>query len=199
MSKTGANNPNWKGGRIAKECAICGSPYEVKRANKGSRYCSLKCVGISQRGQPRPVRSRVDKQCPVCLNNFSVPLAHKARQHCCSKDCSFKRRAQLTSGASNPNWAGGISGRPYPWDFRKKSKEIIARDGGCMNPNCAGGDPRLTTHHINYEKSDCRDENLICLCSACNSKANFGRDAWEKFYANIMVQRLKNEWKEERF
>jgi hypothetical protein len=49
----------------------------------------------------------------------------------------------------------------------------------------------MTTHHINYEKQDCRDDNLIALCSACNSKANFGRARWQAVYTDILSFRFK--------
>ena len=70
-------------------------------------------------------------------------------------------------GDGNPNWSGGLSRFPYPWDFRETSKKVIERDGFiCQNPGCDGTDERLTTHHINYDKQDCRQENLICLVQA---------------------------------
>jgi hypothetical protein len=50
---SGAKNPNWKGGSINKVCEVCGGAYSVKRAHAKSRFCSLQCVGISQRGKPK--------------------------------------------------------------------------------------------------------------------------------------------------
>jgi len=44
-------------------------------------------------------------------------------------------------------------------------------------------------HHINYDKKDCRPENIIKLCSSCNSLANFDREWWESFYKEIMRRR----------
>jgi 5-methylcytosine-specific restriction endonuclease McrA len=141
------------------------------------------------------------KACELCNAPYSVPTAHEKRHHCCSKACSFKRRAQITKGEQNPSWAGGMSRFPYPWNFNEISRGIIARDGSkCQNPDCTGHDSRLTTHHINYEKQDCRGENLICLCSSCNSKANFGRDAWAAFYqAIIAAKKAGGGWNVEEF
>lgn len=34
-----------------------------------------------------------------------------------------------------------------------------------------------------------KNPNLICLCSSCNSKANFGRHKWQKFYESLMKNR----------
>lgn len=188
---SGDKNPNWKGGKIEKVCSVCGRQYQVKRANSSSRFCSLQCVGISQRGKTvnRELK-RVLKICCVCGSSFSVFLSHEKRHKCCSKQCSNIMRSSLMKGEGNPNWSGGLSRLPYPWDFRETSKRVIERDGfTCQNPGCDGTDKRLTTHHINYDKQDCRQENLICLCSSCNSKANFGWHKWQKFYESLMKNR----------
>jgi 5-methylcytosine-specific restriction endonuclease McrA len=50
-------------------------------------------------------------------------------------------------------------------------------------------DPRLTAHHIDYDKKNCDQQNLITLCSACNSKANFNRPYWQDFYASRPAKR----------
>lgn len=194
LNVSGSNNPNWKGGLIDKTCEICATEYQVKPVHAKSRFCSLQCTGISQRGRPSPRKSppqRAFLSCETCGEEFSVFSSHAHRYHCCSKACSHKRRSALMKGETNPNWNGGLSRLPYPWNFRETSRRIIERDGFvCMNPDCSGTDERLTTHHINYDKQDCRDHNLICLCSACNSKANFGRDKWQVFYSAITARML---------
>lgn len=174
---SGDKNPNWKGGKVEKVCAVCGKQYQVKRVNSSSRFCSLQCFGISQRGKTvNREPKRETKTCCVCGSPFSVFRSHAKRMKCCSKSCSNEMRSSLMKGDGNPNWSGGLSRFPYPWDFRETSKKVIERDGFiCQNPGCDGTDERLTTHHINYDKQDCSQENLICLCSSCNSKANFGR------------------------
>lgn len=188
---SGDKNPNWKGGKIEKVCAVCGKQYQVKRVNSSSRFCSLQCVGVSQRGKTvNREPKRETKTCCVCGSPFSVFRSHAKRMKCCSKSCSNEMRSSLMKGDGNPNWSGGLSRLPYPWDFRETSKKVIERDGFiCQNPECDGADERLTTHHINYDKQDCRQENLICLCSSCNSKANFGRHKWQMFYESLMAKR----------
>jgi hypothetical protein len=178
--------------RIAKVCQVCTTPFEVKRANGSAKFCSIQCVGISQRGRTLPARRKVRKQCEVCSSDYVVSASHADRHHCCSRACSFQRRSLIAAGDGNANWRGGMSRLPYPWNFRSVvSKAIIERDGGvCQNPSCAGLDERMTAHHINYDKQDCDENNLIALCSACNSRANFGRDKWREFYSAIMKSRV---------
>lgn len=46
--RLGADNPNWKGGPVDRECAGCGRLYVVKRGNiKTSRFCSTRCSGAA--------------------------------------------------------------------------------------------------------------------------------------------------------
>jgi hypothetical protein len=202
MSKVGANNPNWRGGMIEKSCVICSRSFRVKPVNRNARHCSLQCVGIGQRG--RKLKSRkVQQSCVVCGAAFPVEPSRLTRRLCCSASCSSQYRAQIRTGAGNPNWAGGVSRLPYPWNFRRISRAVIERDGHrCQNPDCPGTDRRLTTHHINYDKSDCRADNLICLCSACNSRANFDRPKWQSFYSTAVQALAKKHgggWKVELF
>lgn len=206
LDVAGKNYPRWKGGLISKSCEICKTEYLVKPVHNKSRFCSLSCVGKYQKGRTKILPEnlkRTEKLCEVCGVPYSVPTAHEKRHHCCSRKCSYKRRSQITKGEQNPSWSGGLSRFPYPWNFREISNNVIRRDGfKCQNPDCSGNDSRLTAHHINYDKQDCRLENLICVCSSCNSKANFGRDAWMAFYQSIMVSRAKKDgggWQIEEF
>jgi hypothetical protein len=186
----GAANPNWKGGLLAKVCEVCGVNYSVKRAHANSRFCSRQCVGVSQRGQGRARLAPAALTCAECGANFTVPPSHAHRHRCCSIPCRDKQHAKRSAGEANANWRGGLSRLPYPWNFREISAAIIERDGfACRAPDCRGADKRMTAHHINYDKSDCRPINLIALCSACNSRANFGRDQWQAVYEAIMAAR----------
>ena len=104
------------------------------------------------------------------------------------------------SGSGNPNWKGGISCEPYCdiWldkDFKESIKE--RDDHRCQNPDCWGTSKRLSVHHIDYDKKNCRPENLITLCNSCNSRANKDRERHKDFYRTIIkkkyiLRRFKN-------
>jgi hypothetical protein len=86
------------------------------------------------------------------------------------------------------NWQGGISFLPYPTTFNKELKQSIKdRDGNeCKNPYCEQRSKIRDIHHINYNKQDCSQFNLITLCKSCNYKANFNRKEWKRFYKKII-------------
>jgi hypothetical protein len=43
----------------------------------------------------------------------------------------------------------------------------------------------LIIHHIDYNKDNNTDENLLSLCNQCNVRANFNRDYWQDYYTKI--------------
>lgn len=191
----GSANPNWKGGLIAKSCLVCGGNFEVRRVHSGARYCSMQCVGVSQRGRRLPVRSETTKQCAVCSSLFTAAKSVATKQRTCSQPCARKLRSRLTAGKNNPNWCGGLSGQPYRWNWYVISRKIKTRDEFfCQGPNCPGRDSRLTAHHIDYIKMNCDPSNLITLCSSCNTVANFNRPFWQKFYSKVMASRGMGIW-----
>ena len=102
---------------------------------------------------------------------------------------SFKKGHKLQCGDKNSNWKGGISVGEYcPLWIDKEFKDYIKeRDGWvCQNPLCWGKIDRIMLHHINYNKKDCNLDNLITVCTSCNSRANFNREFWQEHYENIM-------------
>jgi len=99
------------------------------------------------------------------------------------------------AGENNPNWWGGISREPYPWEFSPELKDKIkVRDGHrCQLCEC---DEDLTVHHIDYDKQNCQPDNLITLCRRCNSRVNFHRHFWQHKLQAIVLSKddlLRNE------
>lgn len=93
------------------------------------------------------------------------------------------------SGKNNPNWKGGIGCEPYCeiWSDEEYKNSIKERDGYiCINPYCYKNSKRLTIHHINYNKKDCKPSNLITLCNSCNAYANKDRK-WHKFWYKAIL------------
>lgn len=105
-----------------------------------------------------------------------------------------KKMTGRYTGRQSSGWRNGASREPYPLEFRRSLKEAIKnRDGrkcqGCGAPEL---ESTLTVHHINYVKKDCRQRNLIALCSGCNSRANFGnRRKWKRYYRKIVRHNLE--------
>jgi hypothetical protein len=86
----------------------------------------------------------------------------------------------------------------YPDEFSFELKKYIrGRDDeicvlcGVSQEECKKGNKKITLciHHINYNKKDCREENLITLCNACNLKVNSRRAYWTKYFQGEMKKR----------
>lgn len=99
------------------------------------------------------------------------------------------------SGPGNYGWQGGISYEPYCpiWKDKEYKEDIKIRDGNkCLNPYCDSKNPNdLIIHHVDYDKKNCRLDNLITICRICNFKANKNRE-WHTFwYCAILYNRYK--------
>lgn len=42
----------------------------------------------------------------------------------------------------------------------------------------------IDVHHIDYDRKNCKEYNLIVLCKQCNIRANYNRDYWIDYYKN---------------
>lgn len=96
------------------------------------------------------------------------------------------RQAPWMKGENSPNWKGGKSFEPYTIEFNEELKELIrCRDGyKCQRCSCPEieNDRKLLIHHIDYDKKNCQISNLISLCTSCNTKVNFNRVKWTKYF-----------------
>lgn len=112
--------------------------------------------------------------------------AHKGKK-LSFKTC--KKMSEARKGKSNPQWLGGISNLPYAFNFDIELKDLIKRRDKYTCQLCQKRKRKknLCVHHIDYDKQNSNSKNLITLCKSCNSKANYGRKHWTKFF----VQKLK--------
>jgi len=104
-------------------------------------------------------------------------------------------RAIRMSGENHPQWKGGISYEPYCniWGDKAYKNSIKQRDGyKCQNPACWHTSIKLHVHHIDYDKKNCNEDNLITLCGSCNARANADRVSHTKFYKNILDKNMEN-------
>lgn len=107
-----------------------------------------------------------------------------------ASDETKKKMSDVRIGEKNHNWQDGKSFEPYSIEFNDQLKrKIRKRDNNqCQNPNCWNTSKRLCIHHIDYNKSNCLEDNLITLCTSCNGRANKNKEYWIEFYRNIVLK-----------
>lgn len=123
----------------------------------------------------------------------TVSLITRSKISAANKGRSFsaevcRKRSDAVKGDKNPSWRGGISYLLYPPDFDAGLKlQIRGRDHyKCQFPDC-GKNASLYVHHIDYDKQNNNQENLITLCNSCHSKVNFNRGYWAGLFQGIML------------
>jgi hypothetical protein len=103
------------------------------------------------------------------------------------------------NGKNNPNYIDGRNEVLYPNKFLKIRIRIRNRDEhNCQNPECNMTEKEhlkligrvLDIHHIDYNKENCSEDNLITLCHWCNAKANYNRDYWYAYFRYIMEKSI---------
>jgi len=140
------------------------------------------------RNNPRYIDNRTNlkhycKDCKKLIKNI-----YAKRCQSCSKKELYK---DITK---NPLYIDGRSYIPYPKEFSKAlRKKILKRDKykckkcGMINKKHLKKYKRnLHIHHIDYDKTNCKENNLITLCFDCNIRVNFNRDYWFAYFTYIM-------------
>ncbi len=96
------------------------------------------------------------------------------------RDVAEKISAANT-GAGHWNWQGGKSHEPYADDWTPALRaRIRTRDGNvCRLCGARAVDERqgLDVHHIDYDKMNSSEENLVSLCKSCHARTEFGNRA----------------------
>ena len=77
---------------------------------------------------------------------------------------------------------------PYPPEFnRELKKQVFDRDKGICQLCCNTITNGHAIHHIDYDKNNNIESNLILLCDSCHSKTNVkNRKYWTKLFSSKM-------------
>lgn len=102
----------------------------------------------------------------------------------------FKKGEIRFIGKEHWNWKGGISFNPYPKEFNKELKlKVRKRDnftcclcGRTEREELEEFNQVLCVNHIDFDKNNCKLENLNTLCVRCNVKINRERDYWANYF-----------------
>lgn len=187
---SGKDNPAFKDSWI-KICGECGGKYRYLDGARGKKFCSQKCMGKNK----TKIRT-VKKECPVCGIAITVIKARAIHENVCSKRCADRIHALRMIGMGNPNWLGGIGNLPWGWEFGNKLKNKI-RDRDQYKCKLCGKTKEdsskikgtgLNIHHIDYNKSNNNENNLITLCNNCHGQTNYNREIWKPKLSNLLEE-----------
>lgn len=151
------------------------NPRETNTKHNNRVYCSYKCQV-----------KKISKQCKFCNKTYKVHLCRKLTNNFCSMECRNKYYATYYVGENSSNWAGGKSFEDYNLSFNKKLKSNIRKRDNftCQVCGLVGVKPALDVHHIDYDKNNSNENNLISLCHSCHSKIPNQSKKWREYFEN---------------
>lgn len=186
----GERHHNWiKGAELV--CPECQRIFrKLLSERRGKRtFCSIDCLHTWQKkhsiGVEHP-RWNPDREykCQECGKTFRRNSG--ADNKFCSQSCFGSWRSRNISGQNHYNWHGGSSRKSYKGFTAMLKRRIRQRD----RETCAiCGKAGIDVHHIDYDKKNANDNNLITLCRSCHLKTNCRRDYWSA-RLNDVVQSL---------
>lgn len=165
-----------------KKCDYCGKDLMIQDfrvENNSTHFCDKICLGLFN-------RKRKIVECDNCgkeieIHNSSFEAYEK---HFCNSECY----REFSRGENSHSWMGGLSFIKYSIEFNSRlRKKIRDRDNNrCQicGSRYSHGKRKLSVHHINYDKKDSREENLVSLCNSCHSKTNYNRSIWERWFGS---------------
>lgn len=192
------NNHQWQGGKIIKRCEICGNTFEVdKGASDRRKYCSKECSNIGNSGERnKKWRNDLDSICLECGAKIRIrTIIYKDAKNFCDKNCADKYHSKAMQGLNNPRYKDGQAGRGYTHEFNKaKKKEIRERDRYrcqlCWRHENELN-KKLSIHHIDFDKKNNENSNLISLCQFCHSKVD-GAECRRNHFIKELSNLLEN-------
>lgn len=195
-SFAGENNPNYKGGKAATECRICGRRFKYYPSDKKGWYCP-ECVEteewrtpptVTGTDNPRWKGGKIEKECDVCGKKVRrYPSGFENDVVCCSEECRQTWLSEAFTGEGHPNWKGG-PGDFYNDGWWPAKLAALDRDGHTCRV-CGATKDELgrnpDVHHIvpvrefaEAEDAEIADahalDNLVSLCVTCHRNADVG-------------------------
>ena len=187
--------------QVEVECASCGAKKLLKRskAERSSRhFCNIVCRDAFVNGDKSRCWKGGKTETVKCAFCGKERQSYKCQtgdavNNFCNTQCQGKWRSIHKCGEDSYVWQGGLSFEPYPitWSFSLR-ESIRDRDGRiCQVCGKSGNGKRLAVHHIDYDKENCKPENLITLCTSCHTKTNSNREQWTSFFQDLLRQQGK--------
>ena len=181
----GEGHSRWKGGKAIKFCELCGV-----RVN----YRSTRCIKCSLKGKPKSEEHKRKNS----LSKIGKPGWWQGKKRsieeriilsilCKGRPAANKGKTiPKLAGVNNPNWRGGTTFEDYGKEFNSELRESIRfREGyKCFECGCPQieNKKQLDVHHIDFNKKNNSNSNLVALCKYCHGKTQVGREKWTKYF-----------------
>lgn len=168
-----------------KKISISSGIYGTKRCNHCSMIYKIKKGIINNKGKNHSQyidgRTLKDYYCINCKKLISWQNYLFGNRRC--QSCAKK-------GKKSHFYINGLSRKPYSSEFSDELKEYIRKRDNYKCQLCNKRQKnyyrKLEIHHIDYNKKNCNESNLITLCQQCNVKANANKDYWFAYFTYIM-------------
>lgn len=102
--------------------------------------------------------------------------------------------ANKRRGENSGTWQGGKSFEVYPQAFNKKLKEKIRVRDGFKCVECGVPEKELfrflDIHHIDENKRNNSDHNLVSLCHSCHRKIHNTKQDWINYFRNLIKENI---------
>ena len=145
---------------------------------------------LNSKGENNPFfKERVKVNCSYCneileKNPYRIIIT---KNFFCNEEHFYLWKKEHIKGINNPNWKDGSSIGEYGEDFDNDLREHIRfRDNyKCQICGCSQleNGKQLDVHHIDYDKKNCKTNNLISLCRICHMKTNGHRKYWINYFS----------------
>ena len=181
-------------------CDLKTIEYWLKKYN-----ISIRTLSESSKGLNKIKKYNITKEYLIqeySKNKKSPTLIAKrlncSRQVICDRlfqyNISRRTISEANSGKNNGGYINGKGKEPYPLKFNNKLKEQIRKRDNYICQKCGITEEEhlsvygkvLAVHHIDYNKKNCNDDNLITLCGECNNRVNVNRQYWIKHFQKII-------------
>ena len=194
--KDKTKHPRWDGGPIETICETCGKKFLISKYKhvKGiGRFCSKDCYTVYQ--QQNIVKISLETR---------EKMSESRKKYIKENGCYFtgknhtlesiklisKNRKGKCMGEEHPHWNSGLSFELYGIEFNEELKEQVRKRDMYVCCNCGITQEEagytLNVHHIDYDKKNNEETNLISLCNSCHAYTNYDRDTWKRYFKNII-------------
>lgn len=190
------HNKKWFGECVIKGCerkdlkayGLCHKHYKrlLWRRKRGQD------ISLDGLGTRLPVSEEHGRK--ISIGRAGIPNSFKGKTY---KDIYGDRAEEIANkkrGENSGTWQGGKSFEVYPQEFNKKLKEKIRVRDGFKCVECGVPEKELfrflDIHHIDENKRNNSDHNLVSLCHSCHRKIHNTKQDWINYFRNLIKENI---------